>query len=204
MSDEVFAWTAASNNQAFVAGRLSLAVNAISIARTLEASGNTAVADDTWLASIPRGPAMRLGNEHVMGVYVIWKFAKNKEAAKQFLIDQQLAYNSHFLQSKFYNFPSYTGAIKGGFKQIRKLAAGDTHKPRGKYTILTTIAEKYTTNVGFPGFSNAVIDEIFNRYLIPQMFARVARGELTPADAVRDFDREFKGIHRKWRNARLV
>ena len=32
MSDEVFAWTAASNNQAFLAGRLSVALNAISIA----------------------------------------------------------------------------------------------------------------------------------------------------------------------------
>ena len=56
----------------------------------------------------------------------------------------------------------------------------DTHKPRGKYTILTTIAEKYTTNVGHPGNSNAVIDEIFNRYLIPQMFAQVARARPLP------------------------
>ena len=38
-SDEVFAWTAASNNQAFLAGRLSLAVNAISIARSAEDVG---------------------------------------------------------------------------------------------------------------------------------------------------------------------
>lgn len=204
MSDEVFAWTAASNNQAFVAGRLSLAVNAISIARTLEASGNTALSDDTWLAPIPRGPHMRMGNEHVMGVYVIWKFAKNKAAAKKFLVDQQLAYRDHFLQSKFYNFPAWTGAIKGGFGTIRKIAAADTNKPRGKYTVLTTIAEKYTTNVGFPGYSNAVIDEIFNRYLIPQMFAQVAQGKLSPEDAVRSFDREFKRIHRKWQNQGLV
>ncbi len=40
MSDEVFAWTAASNNQAFLAGRLSVALNAISIARSAEDSGN--------------------------------------------------------------------------------------------------------------------------------------------------------------------
>ena len=83
MTDEVFAWTAASNNNAFVAGRLSVALNAISIVRTAEKSGNAALADDTWLASIPRGPVMRLGNEHVMGVYVIWKFSKNKEAAQE-------------------------------------------------------------------------------------------------------------------------
>ena len=36
MTDEVFAWTTASNNDAFLAGRLSLAVNAISIRRTAE------------------------------------------------------------------------------------------------------------------------------------------------------------------------
>jgi hypothetical protein len=34
MTDEVFAWTAASNNQAFLAGRLSVALNAISIVRS--------------------------------------------------------------------------------------------------------------------------------------------------------------------------
>src|SRR5205823_7941667 len=85
MSDEVFAWTAASNNQAFLAGRLSLAVNAISIARSAENSGNTALSDDTWIRPIPRGSVRALGNEHVMGVYFIWKFAQNKEAAKKYL-----------------------------------------------------------------------------------------------------------------------
>jgi multiple sugar transport system substrate-binding protein len=204
MSDEVFAWTAASNNQAFLAGRLSVALNAISIARSAEASGNSSLSDDTWLASIPRGPVMRMGNEHVMGVYVIWRFAKNKEAAKQFLIDQQLAYRQHFLRSQYYNFPGWTGAIKGGFKTIREITKRDTHKPRGKYTVLTTIAERYTTNVGHPGNSNAVIDEIFNRFLIPQMFAEVAQGKSSPGDAVRDFAREAQTIYRKWQRQGLV
>ena len=156
-SDEVFAWTAASNNQGFLAGRLSLAVNAISIARSAEDSGNTALSDDTWIAPIPRGPSKRLGNEHVMGVFFIWKFAQNKEAAKKYIVDQQLGYRDHFMQSKFYNFPAWTNAIKGGFKTIHKLAAADKHKPLGKYTVLTTIAEKYTTNVGYPGFANAAV-----------------------------------------------
>ncbi|HEY7380119.1 MAG TPA: ABC transporter substrate-binding protein [Gaiella sp.] len=204
MSDEVFAWTAASNNQAFLAGRLSMSLNAISIARSAESSGNTALSDDTWLASIPRGPVMRLGNEHVMGVYVIWRFAKNKEAAKKFLVDQQLGYREHFVRSQYYNFPAWTGAIKGGFKTIRAMTKQDSHKPRGKYTILTTIAEKYTTNVGHPGSSNAVIDEIFNRYLIPQMFAQVAQGKASPGDAVRDFTQEAQRIYRKWQGQGLV
>jgi multiple sugar transport system substrate-binding protein len=204
MSDEVFAWTAASNNQAFLAGRLSMALNAISIERSAENSGNTALSDDSWLAAIPRGPVTRLGNEHVMGVYIIWKFAKNRQNAKRFLVDQQLAYRSHFEKSQFYNFPGWTGAIKGGFKTINKMAAADPHKPKGKYTRLTTIAQKYTANVGFPGYSNAVIDEIFQRYLIPQMFAQVAQGKMAPADAVSAMDKQFKQIHRKWQNQGLV
>ena len=204
MTDEVFAWNASSNNNAFVAGRLSVALNAISIVRTAEKSGNTALSDDTWLASVPRGPVMRMGNEHVMGVYVIWKFAKNKEAARQYLVDQQLNYRQHFLRSEYYNFPPWTGAIKGGFKTIRELTKQDTHKPRGKYTVLTTIAEKYTTNPGHPGHSNAVIDEIFNRFLIPEMFAKVAQGKSSPADAVKEFDAEARRIYRKWRAQGLV
>jgi multiple sugar transport system substrate-binding protein len=204
MSDEVFAWTAASNNQAFVGGRLSVALNAISIARTAEQQGNVALSDDTWLASIPRGPAMRLGNEHVMGVFVIWKFAKNKEAAKKYLVDQQLGYREHFLRSGYYNFPAWTGAIKGGFPAIRKITAQDTHKPKGKYTILTTIAEKYTTNPGHPGNTTPVMDEVFNTFLIPQMFAEVAQGKSTPAEAVSAFARKSQGIYRKWKNQGLV
>ena len=115
-----------------------------------------------------------------MGVYLIWKFAKNKEAAQKYVVDQQLDYQDHFVRSKFYNFPPWTNAIKGGFKTIRQLAAQDAHKPRGKYTVLTTIAEKYTTNPGHPGNTTPVMDEIYNTFLIPQMFATVAQGKADP------------------------
>jgi multiple sugar transport system substrate-binding protein len=203
-SDEVFAWTTASNNQAFLAGRLSLAVNAISIARSAEDSGNTALSEDTWIRPIPRGPVRALGNEHVMGIYFIWKFAQNKEAAKQFVVDQQLGYRDHFLQSKFYNFPAWTNAMKGGFKTMNKLAAADPHKPRGKYTILTTIAQKYTTNVGYPGFANAAVGDIFSQSLIPQMFAQVAQGKMAPEDAARSMQGQFRTIFAKWKAQGLM
>jgi multiple sugar transport system substrate-binding protein len=203
MTNEVFAWTAASNNTSYVAGRLSLALNAISIARTLENS-NSPLSDRTWIAPIPRGPNQRLGLEHVMGVYVIWKFAKNKKAAKKFLVDMQLRYGPHFTNSGFYNFPAWPRGVKGGFKSIRKATAADKHKPAGKYTILTTIAEKYTANVGHPGFSNAGVDEVFNKFLIPQMFAEVAQEKMTPAEAARAADREIKAIFAKWRRRKKL
>jgi multiple sugar transport system substrate-binding protein len=204
MSDEVFAWTAASNNQAFLAGRLSMAVNAISIARSAESSGNTALSDDTWLRPIPRGPVRALGNEHVMGVFFVWKFAQNKDAAKKYIVDQQLAYKDHFTNSGFYNFPAWTNAVPGGFRAMNRMAAADSHKPRGKYTILTTIARRYTTNVGYPGFANAAVGDIFNQFLIPQMFAQVAQGKMSPADAARSMQGQFRSLYGKWRGQGLL
>ena len=206
MTSEVFAWTAASNNQAFNAGRLSFTMNAISIARALEgppwvvSPRNEKLSDATFIAPIPRGPVRRLGLEHVMGVYVIWKFAKNKTGAKKFLIDAQTNYEPHFRNSGFYNFPAFPGGVKGGLKGIRRITASDKAKPAGKYTVLATIAEKYTANVGWPGFSNAGVDEVFNKFLIPQMFAAVAQDKMTAAEAAKTFDGQVREIFQKWRN----
>ena len=60
MSDEVFAWTAASNNQAFLAGRLSVALNAISIVRSAEDSGNQALSADDLSVQVDPHETCRL------------------------------------------------------------------------------------------------------------------------------------------------
>ena len=203
MNNDVFGWNAASNNQYLYSGVGSMILNAISATRTPEQQG-LPFANDLWIWPIPRGPVQRMGLEHVMGIYVIWKFNKQQELAKKFLIDQQLAYQDHFTQSQYYNFPAWTGAVKGGFKTIHKQTAGDKHKPNGKYTILATIAEKYTTNAGHPGFSNAAVGEIFDSFLIPQMVAQVAQGKLSAQDAAKAADGQFKSIFRKWKSQGLL
>jgi multiple sugar transport system substrate-binding protein len=191
MTSDVFAWVPASNNNAFLAGRISLAFNAISILRTAEGQ-NPTLAQNTAILPIPRGPKQALGLEHVMGVYTIWKFAANKALAKKYIRDQQLQYIGHFLNSKFYNFPAWPKAVPN----IKKKLARD---PSGKYTVLDKISRTATTNVGFPGYSNAAIDEIFNTNLIPQMFAQVAQGNKSAAESVRDTTGEVQRIFRKWR-----
>ena len=139
-----------------------------------------------------------------MGVYVIWKFSKQKQLAKKFLIDQQLAYRDHFVQSKFYNFPGWLNGVPGGFKTIRKLTAADQHKPKGKYSILATIAERYTTNAGHPGFSNAAIGEIFDTFLIPQHGGGGGAGARRAPPTPRRDDKQFKTILKKWKDRKLV
>ncbi len=196
MSNEIFAWTAASNNQAMVAGRLSMAMNAISITRTAELT-NPDLASKISLLPIPEGPNGRLGLEHVMGAYVIWKFARNKAAASKFLIDLETKYIGAFENSKFYNFPSWPASVPNINRRVER---DPVAKPPGKYKVLAEIADKYTLNPGHPGNTTAAIDEIFNKFMIPQMFAEVAQGKRTPAEAARVYDRSFKRIFQKWRN----
>jgi len=199
MTNEIFGWNPASNNQFLYSGKGSLILNAISATRTPE-DLKLPFADDLWIWPIPKGPHMRMGLEHVMGVYVIWKFAKNKGPAKKYLADMAINYQQHFTASKFYNFQSFPGAVKN----IQKQLAQDKHKPLGKYTILGKIAQKYTANVGYPGYSNAAVSEIFNTFLIPQMFAEVAQDKMSPADAAKSAQSQFKVIYNKWRNAKKI
>jgi multiple sugar transport system substrate-binding protein len=195
-TSDIFGWNPASNNNFLYAGTGSMILNAISATRTPEAQ-SLPFSKDLWIWPIPKGPNGRLGLEHVMGAYSIWKFAQNKENAQQFLADLIINYKDATNASQLYNFPSFPGAYP--FKQIRKAAAADTHPPKGKYTILTTIAEKYTHNIGYPGTTNAAIDEIFQKYLIPQMFAQVSQGKMSAADSVKSTAAQVKDIYARWK-----
>jgi multiple sugar transport system substrate-binding protein len=194
----IYAANPATNNNYLYSGVGSMILNAISATRTPEAQ-NLPFSDSLMVWPIPHGPHGRLGLEHVMGCYNIWKFAANQDAASQFLVDLCVNYKDATMASQLYNFPSFPGAFP--FKAIRKAAAADPHKPHGKYTVLTTIAEKYTHNIGYPGTYNAAMDEVFTKYLIPQMFAQVSQGKMSAADSVRSTNAQVKDIYRKWKAA---
>jgi multiple sugar transport system substrate-binding protein len=195
---EIFGWDPSGNNNFLYSGRGSLILNAISATRTPE-DNHSPFSNRLWIYPIPRGPVQRLGLEHVMGCYSIWKFAQNKAAAKKFLADLEINYKQATLASKLYNFPSFPGAYP--FAKIRKVAGKDPHPPRGKYQILTRIAEKYTVNPGYPGYTNAAFGEMFFKYLIPQMFAQVSQGKMSAADSVNAATHDIEAIYARWRAA---
>ena len=137
-----------------------------------------------------------------MGVYTVWNFTSKSQQklAKRFIADLEINYASAFKNSKYYNFPAFPKAVY----QYRQRLGADPHPPKGKYRILDTIARKYTVNLGYPGYSNAAIDEIFNTYLIPQMFAEVAQGKSTPAEAAKAAEQQMKKIFAKWRRLKKI
>ncbi len=194
MNEEVFSWDASSNNRQLLAGRGSLTLNAISITRTGETM-KMPIADKIWIGKPARGPAAQLGVMHLMNAYVVWNFAENIGGAKKFLVDLAGQSRAAFLASGFYNFPTYPQLVP----DLSKLIADDpAANPRDKYKILTD-AEKWTVNVGYPGYSNAAIDENFGQWLLPRMFADAASGRLTPEAALDMYAGEAQRIYDKWR-----
>jgi multiple sugar transport system substrate-binding protein len=194
MTSEVFAWDATSNNRFLESGKGSMILNAISALRSAEAN-DPPLAKDIFIKPIPEGPDGRLGLEHLLGVYVIWKFAENKDMAQKFLIDLAVNYREAFINSGFYNFPSFPDSVP----DLKKLIAKDkTSTPPDKLAILGNF-EDFSVNVGYPGTVNAAIDELFNQFLIPQMFAQAARGEASAEDAVAAGEQQITAIYDKWR-----
>ena len=197
----VYDWNPASNNQFVLSGKGSLIVNAISPIRRAE-DLTMPFRRELWIWPIPSGPGGRMSLGQYTAVYSVWKFAKNREAAEKFIADVCLAASEATPASRFFNYPSFPGAHP--LKQIYKAAAADTHPPKGKYSILTTVASKYTRNVGYPGHANAAVQETLDRFLVPRMFAQVSQGTLSAEDSVRATAAEMKGIWAKWRAAGKV
>ncbi len=198
MTPEVMAWDASSNNRAMLAGKISLALNAISITRAAE-NEKLPIASQIGLTRALMGEKRAIGLEHVMDCYVIWKFAENKEGAKKFLVDYIDNFHQGFEASEYYNFPCFSSTVP----DLKKLLADDPHAPAGKYTVFDNVLS-WATNVGYPGYANAATDEIFNTWVLNTMFAKVASGAASPADAVAEADTKCRQIFAKWQSKGLV
>jgi multiple sugar transport system substrate-binding protein len=199
MTDEIFSWDASSNNRLMLAGKGSLTLNAISVTRTGE-NEKIPVASKILLARPARGPEAQVGVMHLMNAYVIWKFARNIEGAKKFLVDLAGESRNAFLASEFYNFPTFAQRIP----DLKHLVAMDRKaSPPDKYAIFTD-ADRWTVNVGYPGYANAAIDEIWKSWLLPRMFADAASGRLSPDEALTRYASEASKIFEVWRTRRKV
>lgn len=194
MTPEVLAWDASSNNRFMLAGKGSLALNAISITRTGE-NKKIPVTDNIWLTKAAKGPVRAIGLEHVMNVYCIWNFAENIDGAKKFLVDYIDNFKTAFQESEFYNFPCFAKTVPD-LKQ--QLANDPRAKPADKYKVLEDVLD-WATNVGYPGYANAAIDETFNTWVVNTMFAKAATGAETPEDALKKAEAQCKRIFAKWK-----
>ena len=189
MTPEIFSWDPSANNRAMVSGKTSYIANAISVTRQTERD-HMPTDSHIMICKAPQGPARRIAAEHVMDCYVVWNFAANKEGAQQFLIDYIDAFHEGFTAGQFYNFPCFPKTVPN-LKQ--EIANDPRANPPNKYAVLGDVLT-WATNVGYPGYATAAIDEAFNAWIIPTMFAKVARGDETPENAAKAAEQEYKRI----------
>ena len=193
MTDDVLTWTEASNNQLMLAGQGSLALNPISITRTAE-NKRMPVGEQIWLARAAQGPVRRLA-PNLTQTYVIWKFAENIDGAKKFLVDYIGQFRQGLLASALYNLPCFPQTVP----DLESLCARDAQAtPPDKYKILAD-ALTWSTHLGYPGSTNAAIDEIFNTWLLSSMFAQAATGKLSPEEALHQANTQVQRIFQTWR-----
>ena len=193
MNDEVFGWDAVANNRLLASGKGSLIVNGISALRLIEEQ-DPDLASKIGLGPMLGGPA-GARSPYLIGVYVVWKFTSSADLARRFLVDLALNYRDAFVQSQFYKIPAFPGAVQN----LSELVTSDTRaQPPGKYGLLAQASE-WSTNLGHPGYANGAVEEVFNRHLIPRMFATAARGMKTAEEAVNLAAAEAAPIFDKWR-----
>ena len=199
MTSEVLAWDASSNNRQMLAGRSSLVLNAISVTRTGE-NQKMAIHEKIAVAKAAKGPVRRMGLEHVMDCYVVWKFAENIPGAQKFLVDYIGNFKEAFLASEFYNFPCFPQTVP----DLKQLISHDKKAvPPDKYAVLEDVLD-WATNIGYPGYSTAPISDTYQTWLLNTAFAEAATGAEMPEDALKKLDTKMKAIWAKWKDRGML
>jgi len=159
------------------------------------------VADDVFFVPALSGPGGALAAQHVLYNWIIPTHAANPDAAKEFLLHYTENFPAASYASKLYDFCAWSERTP----QLTGWLANDPFgaQPADKLALLTDSLD-WSVNIGYPGPANTAIGEVFGTFVIPNMFARVARGEQSAADSVADATQEVESIFEKWRAQGLV
>lgn len=203
MTEEVFAWEPASNNQGLIAGELSYILNSISAYRSLQDIDPEA-ADNIGFGPALLGPrGDQHASAHVWQIYVIPSYVEGAEleAAKAFLLHHTANYNQAVFNSKLYNFPAFESTVPqlAGWLEADPFGS----RPADKLAFLAG-AKDWVTYLGYPGPANPAIGEVYGSNVLVTMMAQVALGEKTADQAVADAEAQINEIFDKWRAEGLV
>ena len=192
MTPEVLSWDDSSNNRYLASGIGSMIINPISAYRTYQ-KANKKGADDTFVMEPPKGPVRR-----IMGgaseFYGIWKFAKNKEGAIEFLKYYADHWPEAFKASEGYNNPCFANLVP---KPMPILSNDPTSTPNDKLAVLQG-SDEWSASPGYPGPSWPAVDEVYNDFVICDMMAKAATGAMSAEDSVKWATQQAEAIFKKW------
>jgi multiple sugar transport system substrate-binding protein len=189
MTPEVFSWDDASDNRFLASGVGCWIHDAISAYRTTEDT-NPPVFKNTFIGLEPAGPDGKRVSVAAANVWMIWKFSKNQQAAKEFLVHLMDNDKEGMIQSRGYNMPY----LNDGYKKPMPIIGTDP-----KMQILQDFP-KIVAFYGYPGPFTTPIQEVVNLFVLPDMFTRVARGQATE-EALKWAMGEYQRIFAKHKRA---
>ena len=188
MPPEVLAWDDSANNTLLAGAKGGWIQNPISASLSIKRDKNLDLYNKIAIANTPKGPADRKVFTTPV-TFGIWKFASNKEAARAFLAYYGDNWLEGYKASVSYDDPMLKGWSDDGFKWV---AALDDPKIKELKDF-----SPYATAHGYPGSPNAASEEAFQSFLIPQMFAKVAKGTSID-DAIKETEAALKKIYDKY------
>jgi multiple sugar transport system substrate-binding protein len=194
MDPEVLAWDDASNNRCLNAGKCFAIHNPISAYESAKKDQVVVPGTKQPIAEVidhvntPRGPKGRMTTTGFWCVG-IWNFSKNVDAAKDFL-------RFHFQPD---NQARWVEAGHGfNMPFLNNLTSHPVYKSDPQYRFIPEVA-KVTVPPSWPGPVTAASQQVWDLYIIPDMFAQYATGRMTLDQAVAWGEKEISEIYRKRR-----
>jgi multiple sugar transport system substrate-binding protein len=181
MTDEVLSWDDSSNNRFIASGKGSMICNPISAYRTA-AKDNPDVYRNLEVDKTPLGPKGRKNGSRSMA-YGIFNFSKNQDLAKEFLYAMVADSKRGMQESTGYNHPFLKDFTKKPMPVIGT-------EPKLK------LLEDFQDDVifiGYPGPMTKTATAMYAKFIIPTMFAEVAKGKPVRA-AMDDAEKKLRAI----------
>lgn len=190
-------WGPSDNVKAMLARKTTCSINAISLLRAAE-QHDPEVARKIMIQPPLLGPGGTgiVATPHITNCSAVWKFARNQEDAKQFLIDLVDSAKTGYEQSKGCNLPIFQKTLPDF---IVRLEHDPNSDPPDKNKELKD-ALHWTHNLGVPGYATPAFMETFNKFVIPRMFLSVVKREKSPEDASREAAATVQRIADQWKD----
>jgi multiple sugar transport system substrate-binding protein len=182
MTDEVLSWDDTSNNRFIASGKGSMICNPISAYRTA-AKDQPDVYKNLEIVKPPIGiEGIRVGGARTMS-YGIYKFSQVQDLAKEFLYAMNKEGREGMEASTGYNHPF----LKGFFKKPMPVIGSEP-----KLQLLQDYQE-YVKFIGYPGPMTKTATSMYAKFVVPTMFAEVAKGK-APRAAMDEAEKKLRSV----------
>ncbi len=182
------AWDDSSNNRAFLAETIACTLNGASIyfvARYTPEKAAPGLADKIGHFLLPRGPA---GRFHTVTSFsnCITTYSENKDVAKDYIryCHRKEVFEQFFTTNK--------GYINGPLPEWQQ------HPMWESDPAITIFRElpKYGRSAGYAGPYNRQAAEVWAKYIIVDLFAKVVKGE-SPKSSIASAEQELKNVYER-------